>query len=329
MTDLNNNVISTEKYNFERKLDNDKPKADTDTSSPGDNQEKKANFTFSLLNDSKGKSFAYKLHGDFDLDGKPDTIYTDKDGKAFKFSLGENLDIKADNEVLQSWQASIAESKDIAASLRKDDANNIEAQQIDNLLNEKNATNFGAIDEKAPSWDDFPKDQEINLVDGSKISHFGAGKFGICKDGQCFPPKDFKDLSASEQQAIKDFAQENDIKLPSEEKIDSENYRPKQSDTKKLEEEKKQDPKDIAGFKPKTYKDFYEKYKAYKAQGHDKVKLQFSTSWCPHCRAPEQQNKAAHDRGEPVIYIDGDNPQFKSLMQKYNVRSYPTIINVK
>lgn len=322
MTDLNNNVISNNDYHFRRMLDDDKSKAD------GDNTEKN-DFTFSLLNDSKGKSFAYKLSGDFDLDGKLDTIYTDKDGKAFKFSLGQNPDIKADNKVLQSWQEAITDSKNILASLRNENVNNTEAQQIDKLLNEKSATNFGEIDEKAPSWEYFIKGQEISLADGSKISHQGDGKFGICKDGKCFPPKDFIDLSTSEQQAVKNFAKKNDIKLPSEENVDSENFRPKQSLTNNLDDEKKKAPKDIAGFKPKTYKEFYEKYKAYKAQGHDNVKLQFSTSWCPHCKAPESQNKAAHDRGEPVIYIDGDNSQFRALKKKYNVRSYPTIINVK
>ena len=78
------------------------------------------------------------------------------------------------------------------------------------------------------------------------------------------------------------------------------------------------------GFKPKSMQDLQEKLAAYKAAGKDSVKFQFSTSWCPHCHTPAAQNQAAHNAGEAVVYIDGDNSAFQGLKQQFGVTGYPS-----
>jgi len=84
------------------------------------------------------------------------------------------------------------------------------------------------------------------------------------------------------------------------------------------------DPRTIGGFKPRTLDELNQKIAAYKANGANSVELQFSTSWCGHCRAPAAKNLAAHDRGKAVIYVDGDNREFAALQREHNVQGYPS-----
>lgn len=86
------------------------------------------------------------------------------------------------------------------------------------------------------------------------------------------------------------------------------------------------DPNFRPKFKPGSVEDVKKAVQHFLDQGKSSVKLQFSTSWCGHCRKPEAENEAAFKRGEAVLYIDGD--KFGSLREKFGVNSYPSFRTV-
>lgn len=49
----------------------------------------------------------------------------------------------------------------------------------------------------------------------------------------------------------------------------------------------------------------------------------FSASWCQPCKT---LTKRLHDKGLTLPEYDIDNPSNKALMEKYNIRSVPTVV---